>query len=933
MKFFKSLKTWLASALCATLVLSGVTAVSTLTANATEGDNTSTEVTLSADVQKVLDAFNDMRGRFGGKTTGTTAEYVKDYVLNDGVTKTSGILVSTDNTNGAKEAEPIVYPNIKINYGALKVGPTHASAFGFVALADNKGTADITRFSPHFFNSDGTAGFAFVLNHNNASTVKVGGVRVLNATAYAGYQGVYYHNYPQYTYYLSDNATRGNAAENIIYSFSEGFNKPFDVWYENSTNLLYATPSNSHGQKDKTYIAGLLSADPTKLTSYNANYTNPFASVDGVQNFSSNYSGAFKSNLVFNGFDNNEGYIGIRFNALIGHKSSFIVTSYAGLDLTNPQATFSGDVLVADNTAPLVTDSYAIPAPKYVNAISETTATAFNGTVNVYAGERSFKYSYTALGAAKASVTDDLGEAIVTGKSVGDTIDISTAGKYTLEYVDANGQKAYSTIIANEGVEVTSLDNVNTTITVNGNELTTGTKLAVGDVLKVVPNENYTVYNFKPSDNEDEAFVLNGKTTALDANNEYVVTANDLEVGSFDIISAAYKAKYALGFARFDGTYATQYIYEGIDCAYYRFGNSGAWLNGKFKRNGKNVYSFYAVYHYDGEKVYIGGYIDGTLPTNGTVTGYTVTKADGTPIGIAKVGLTDVQGFRIYGDTNITPIVNVSWLETTKIKTKGTKGLQVNLYVNKTAVDSFENGFVEYTKDNEYGYTATAANPVLKAVVVKGSAYDTLSQIVQTGSGSIGSRSLDDSYGWTTFASVDEFKGNMTTLELKNRTITTIDSVDYYSYSIVIPFASVADFNETYYVGAYLNYGSFNGGDFARLGQKSKTSMIEHGYFDAAKKSYYGENGSSKISVVDNGEKYSYTFGNVTYYSNEYQSYEIKTIVSAYVNTHYVKGVSLTEVEGYKKHATKDIWYSAEVFGEETSDAVIDTLVETYNAI
>ena len=151
MKLFKSLKTWLASALCATLVISGVTAVSTLTANATEGDNTSTEVTLSADVQKVLDAFNVLRNSAGGVYADCgVAEYVKDYVLSDGTSTISGIKVTLDNTKGSSEVEPLMFPNLKVNFGAMKVGPGQASAFGYVALSTTKGTADITRFAPHF---------------------------------------------------------------------------------------------------------------------------------------------------------------------------------------------------------------------------------------------------------------------------------------------------------------------------------------------------------------------------------------------------------------------------------------------------------------------------------------------------------------------------------------------------------------------------------------------------------------------------------------------------------------------------------------------------------------------------------------------------------------------------------------------------------------
>ena len=85
MKFFKSVRAWLATALCACMCITGGLAVNSLTKK--EAQATDTTVEVSSDIQMLVDSFN---AKLNGQNNFTTAEYKYDFTMSNG-SKASGI--------------------------------------------------------------------------------------------------------------------------------------------------------------------------------------------------------------------------------------------------------------------------------------------------------------------------------------------------------------------------------------------------------------------------------------------------------------------------------------------------------------------------------------------------------------------------------------------------------------------------------------------------------------------------------------------------------------------------------------------------------------------------------------------------------------------------------------------------------------------------
>ena len=306
MKFFKSVRAWLATALCACMCITGGLAVNSLTKK--EAQATDTTVEVSSDIQAILDGWNSVTNYKGSATGSNYSAAYGEWTLLDGSTKVKGIKLTLDQT-GISSADDLVIPsNLLVDLTALKAGPNEVPAFAFIVQPTTVGAKPINQIVPHFLSEDDKEGFGYVISGTTANTVTHAGPRIYGGGySYKGY-ATYYHNYPNYAY-GSNNSTRTG------YDLIGNSTEPF--------------------KKDGTYITGVLGQDPKTYSDLNGTFVNPFADLDDVTQLvsaNSEWTGTF---YEFDGFSD-KGRIGLRLSMGSATKVDVILTAYAGVDLTNP---------------------------------------------------------------------------------------------------------------------------------------------------------------------------------------------------------------------------------------------------------------------------------------------------------------------------------------------------------------------------------------------------------------------------------------------------------------------------------------------------------------------------------------------------------------------------------------------------------------------
>ncbi len=928
MKFFNKAKKWLVSTLCASLCLSGALAISTLNVKATEGSSTTT---VSSDIQMLVDSFN---ASLGGKSAYVTAEYVHNFTMSNGAVA-SGILLTQDITSSTsvglytsdlRKVDGITFDVSKFTGDtpmfSYIIAPVtgeeyYSKADRYIPNASNPNAFNSAEFSIGIANVGNMSSWVVYNNDDVDASVPdaagnpSNGVRLhtYNAAGSAkDNRGCYYDGKAGYLV-----GTRGYAP----ISFDGNQTTPFSVYYDYATNVVYKDkhPTNTHTSADHRLL-GFPNVQPQDFGALASTFDTKYCGKTGFNLDAYTGSTTFSNNV--DGFANGKAQIAIRMGTIRGTKLSVLLTNVMGLDLSNPNNTFDSNnvVLSADDIGAPLNKEFSVPAPTYKTFAGVVSAKTFDGTVDIYKGERSYKGVYGSYGSTMASLADDTALTLLAEDvAVGANYTFTELGKYPLVYTDTEGNVAYSTLSVFESVKVSSIDSVNTTVTINGGELTTDTEIKYGDVLKFTANDDYTLYSFESDDSENERIIINDVAYKLNENDEYVVGADFLGLTDIKIISAAYSAEYTITLKRLGGgSDSVTNVYKGINCSYYRYGNA-AWRkpSSSLTVNGvKDVYGYYEMLHYDGENLWYLKPLGSNSVANSQVTGAALINTDTSePLGIIKQGNVGANKIPLAWNVTIDPIVTRSMIKTAGIKTKGTLGLQVKVYIEKAAYDKFTTNYVSYAKGNDVGFESTQ-NQDVQVVVVKGEYFEELSQIVDV------SRDIDDSYGYIGLDK-DEHASKIATITVdKWAADEEVGGVVYKVCSIVMPINNPEDYNKSYYVGGIMNFGSCTGGDFVRLGKASKTSMIEHSVKDATIDTF--------MSIASNTEgKFSYVIDEETVlYSNTLISCELKELFVAYCYTAYYYFVSTEEVAGYTKHSTKDIWYNANNINESGVDMLLE---------
>ena len=479
MKFFKTVRVWLATALCACMCITGGLAINSLTKKEAQAtDNTTVEI--SSDIQMLVDSFN---AKLNGQNNYTTAEYKYDFTMSNG-SKASGILLTIDTSASTGTGQ--YFPNVKkldnITFDVSNFnGNTPMFSYIIAPVTGDKYYTTANRYVPDpskpgsFLGPEFLIGITNIDNYNgwfirnyddtdatsyeNTKGVPTGGIR-LNTYNAAGNgrddRGGYMDN-PKYLV-----GTRGYGATSI-----QGNQKtPFSVYYDYATNVVYKDkhPSYNHGGANHRLL-GFPNVQPADFGDLASTFDNKYCGRDSLKLKA--YTGTavtYSHNVA--GYTDGKANVAIRIGTIRGTKFSVLLTNVMGLDLTDPTSTFAEGtvVLSSENEGFVVGEESKIPTPAYKTIIGDVTDKVFEGTVDIYKGERSYKYAYGSCGSTMASLADDTALTLLAEDvAVGSNYTFTGTGAYTFVYTDTEGNVTYSTAVVTEGISIT-LDSVNTTV-------------------------------------------------------------------------------------------------------------------------------------------------------------------------------------------------------------------------------------------------------------------------------------------------------------------------------------------------------------------------------------------------------------------------------------------------------------------------------------
>ena len=922
MKFFKGIRTLLASVLCATMCVTGGLAISSLNG----GNVKAADEPVSSDIQMMIDAIN--------KQGTHSAKYVtEDTIGGDETLKVSGIKVT------AKRTDPVGLGILTFNASAL--GPK-TPIIGIVVDPTTQGTKEISGAFIPLSDKNGVNGFSFKLDSAPSQDSKAKpssylGIRMGNDSSIWGDNiGVYKRN---------DTGVVENGALAIRpYSLGGYTATPFNMYYDYKTNVAYTdvNPDIKYGEQGgaTNRFVRMMGVSANSYADYNDFFVNPYTEEESATPLVlANQSSATATNP---GFEDGIVKLGLRLINTTGN-GSIIITNIAGLDLTNPNNTFGEEsrVLVADNYDAPAKYEHAIKAPKYQTPFGGALTSSFDGKVNVYKGTRTYKYSYSAYGATYNSITADPGitvKPVATGLTVGSNITLPDAGTYTLEYIDNDGQIAYSTVTA-VAAAVASFDNVNTTVLRDGVALKSGDPISAGDVLEVVPNEGYTTWMFKTSPEYNTVptgakLVVNGTLLNLTNGRTHTVTGEEVAGGTINIVTAAYSDWHLITFiCDRDNNTRQQIVYEGISAKYYKHQEQLGLNKGAYStcvdHNGETQGRYYTGYAWNGKELCITGDIWGVYKdsagnelSGGEGIGARVldTKT-GKSLYIAKFASTKeaVAWNPIDRDVTIDPLYMRSKITSSVIKTKGTMGLQVKFTINKDDYDILTSS-VDGFADN--------ARQEVSAVVVPEKHYGYVCSEM----------------GWTEGQgdAIDPFRFGYNAYEVNNAKFANKiqriivenwaddeedeNGVMQKVFYVTIKNIQPKNFAQSYYVGAYLNLGSVNGGDAIRLSKELGNGFAKYSVLKASSNLY-----QSAISTREIDGAYTANVNGEDYYSETLEASEIKYVVNLYLKGLFLAGVSTDPVENWTTYKHTDgntYYYDASLGIDDIIGNVINSSIE-----
>ena len=744
-------KTFLTLAMSVSMVAAGVGLAANKTVSAADG------ITVSSDIQAIIDGIN----KNGGGSF--NAEYVKDYDYN-GATL-SGVRVTYNPQD--KTADMTCLP-LLVRTSDL----THeTNTMGYVITTETVGEREFKNFHAYMASQD-NQNYMFLshtvdgdtkdsaANPRASTSVKISTDGLKTVTQH----GLYYPNSPANNF-----GVRGFRQVSLL-----GYaTTPFNFQYDATLNAIYGDKKDSDGhQTNKMRFMRALNLAPQNYSSF----TDP---VSGTK--LSDYTGT-NAYAPLSGFGN-YAYLGFRCDLMTGKTSgSFILTAYAGLDLTDPQAKFTADnaalQLKGDN-AKLEKQSViagmqtVIPEAHFSSRITNEMLAEFTGNVNIYKAARSDKYAvYGSVGYDKTAA--ELGAAVATVTAGSEYA--FESGDYTLEYVQGD-KKLY--------VDVTASENNEKTVVFSGTNATVDKQSAkIGDVVTVTPEAGYTLYNFgatSPSVRVTAGGVK--KIVALDGNGAFTVTADMFDGDELKLEAAAYTKTYEITvFTKpaGEGDDSVSYtLYEGIPSSMYDGAYDGSGYTGLVTLSG-----FKFTYRYVEAKK---GWRMNAATELGNF-GYAVTTLgeDGAAVQshVYKTGSAADNSFVVTGNLVIRPI--------------------------RITVSAVENSAKAYLKNGNINVSMEYKIPAAQWDNFIGAASEDAGEIHVAGVFEKGEKPVEGRAGRPyNYKSDTSVSFNV---DLAKVTTRTIDGVEYYIVRLECANLKIENVGKKYYFGISLELNCGNGG-------------------------------------------------------------------------------------------------------------------------
>lgn len=868
-------------------------------------------VKLSEDVKAIVAAINGSVNEYNASSGSVSAEYVSNYNYN-GV-KLSGIKVTV---SGASDA---LYLPMLVKISDL----THNdNTLGYFMTPAVQGTNDIGGFHAYLVSADKNRAIAVEhsLDSDNADTASSPRtsthIRVFeNGLGNGRYFGLYNDSNTAYPF-----GTRGIRGVSL-----NGYAKvPFNISYDASLNAMFGdiNASTGHPTGNITRFMRAFGVSPSDYPNYVDPTTNKNLKVNGSANYS-----------AFTGLGE-YAYIGFRPLLKSGVESaSFVITSYAGVDLTNPSATADNVIsaLKAKNVyADALDKEVNVPEIKTENRItSAPAADVFDGTVTVYKGVREDKYvKYGSWGAGSLDFPKEGGEAVngltYLGVAENGVYTFTESGNYTLVYASSSGETEIKEVYVSANTYTLKINAFNAKLTdEDGNLLETGATVYSGQTVKVVPNEGYTLLNVgtlasagiligdKANANMSGAY---GNYRVL-SNGSYVIQESDestVDVGVIDIGIAAYKTKYNVKFYKNKPEDATEGAGGVRDFAVYKDVPAGYTVDGRlycvynptvFKPT-SGVACWNNNFGWDGNVLSLGNYnwsgeynaASGDAYAKPQLFGYKVTYPEGSAQTSAIYKLGGNYQPTVDSDVSVEAAYLRSFVEysTAKIETSGTIGLSVKLGISKP----------DYDRLVRMLGTETAFD--MNAVITTGTVLDGL------GAGRKNAFHVTrDNPGGCVQAAI-------------NRTAVATETLNgkvYYVYTVKGVNIPKENYAKDYVFGGYVQYSCPNGGQVVRFGQGGAEFEKINVYQAAC--TTFGE-GGGKVTT-DTVLANSCVINGLTYYSDTLDERGIYFAVKYYYVGMYLTFVTETETAGYTKYELngKTYYYDqAKVTGDDIIRAI-----------
>lgn len=874
-------------------------------------------VKLSEDVKAIVAAINGSVNEYNASSGSVSAEYVSNYNYN-GV-KLSGIKVTV---SGASDA---LYLPMLVKISDLTYND---NTLGYFMTPAVQGTNDIGGFHAYLVSADKNRAIAVEHgldsdNKDTASSPRTSThIRVFeNGLGNGRYFGLYNDSNTGYPF-----GTRGIRGVSL-----NGYAKvPFNISYDASLNAMFGdiNASTGHPTGNTTRFMRAFGVSPSDYP----NYVDPTTGKNLKVNGSTNYS-------AFTGLGE-YAYIGFRPLLKSGVESaSFVITSYAGVDLTNPSATADNVIsaLKAKNVyADALDKEVNVPEIKTENRITSAPATdVFDGTVTVYKGVRDDKYvKYGSWGAESLAFPVAGGEAVngltYLGVAENGVYTFTESGNYTLVYASSSGETEIKEVYVSANTYTLKINAFNAKLTdEDGNLLETGATVYSGQTVKVVPNEGYTLLNVGTL---TSAGILIGDKANADmsgaygnyrvlSNGSYVIQESDestVDVGVIDIGIAAYKTKYNVKFYKNKPEDATEGAAGARDFAVYKDVPAGYTVDGRlycvynptvFKPT-SGVACWYNNFGWDGNVLSLGNYnwsgeynaASGDAYAKPQLFGYKVTYGAGSAQTSAIYKLGGNYQPTVDSDVSVEAAYLRSFVEysTAKIETSGTIGLSVKLGISKPDYDRLVRMLG--------GETAFDMN----AVITTGTVLDELG----AGRKNAYHVTRDNPSGCVQAAI------NRTAVATE-----TYNGKEYYVYTVKGVNIPKENYAKDYVFGGYLSYNCPNGGQVVRFGQGGAEFEKINVYKAAC--TTFGEGGGNVTTdtVLTN----SCEINGLTYYSDTLDERGIYFAVKYYYVGMYLTYVTETETEGYTKYELNGKTY----YYDQTAVNSVDIIraIKFYNGV